>query len=166
MNNNYNVKNPRLTRGEYWLLESVVEFPIRLNFLSHKHLGEALNKEPHGMDKELLIETLFKLQNNGLIKINKWDTFKKTKRKFILNKIEITQAIDEPKTFGNITSTSYQLTKLGGQVWEAFAQPNWDRFINTDYCSPAKNNLKEKYDFYALMKGCSIIILTAGTMNI
>lgn len=58
---------PRLTRGEYWLLESVVEFRLGIHALIRPNLGELLNKPPHGLPASRLPDVLTDLFARGWI---------------------------------------------------------------------------------------------------
>jgi hypothetical protein len=41
--------NPSFTRGEYWLLETVVEHAVPIGWLDWEDLEIALNKQGHGI---------------------------------------------------------------------------------------------------------------------
>ena len=50
-----------LTRGEYWLLEAVVEEAVPVRFLFSKSASEIFNKPSHGLDLNSLAGALRKL---------------------------------------------------------------------------------------------------------
>ncbi len=122
---------PRFTRGEYWLLGTAVEnqWPVRL--LIDSDLELHVNKTGHGLTREALIETLHRLIALGLI--------------FAQNEVDppistpqqIGRALDETHwrfaTGGEREkkNTSYGLTQEGGAQWEAFAAPDWQKYIRT-----------------------------------
>ncbi len=43
--------NPSFTRGEYWLLEAVVDGQCPLCFVAGAHVEEMFNKTGHGLDR-------------------------------------------------------------------------------------------------------------------
>ena len=87
--------NPRFTRGEYWLLETVAEmkFPIRL-IDERESLEIDLNKTAHGMNRTLLIETLQKLFSEGLITAYRVED---PANDFIFNKEQLKAALSKKK---------------------------------------------------------------------
>ncbi|MFC1494334.1 hypothetical protein ACFL6W_03545 [Thermodesulfobacteriota bacterium] len=121
--------NPNFTRGEYWLLETVAEikFPIRL-LDDRESLEIELNKPSHGMNRNLLIDTIQKLFSNGLITAFRIGD---TANDFIFSKEQLEAAFNERKLKKG--DYYYGLTKKGGQYWEAFASPNWDYYIDVGY---------------------------------
>lgn len=127
--------NPSFTRGEYWLLEAVVESALPICWLDWAEIEEALNKSTHGMDRSLLIETMYKLFTEGLItahRFSKWD------ETFILSLNEIEAALNEKH---NNKEWFYRLTKKGGALWEAFARPKWELFVDNEYGLPENNDI-------------------------
>ena len=58
---------PRFTRGEYWLLESVVEREYNISGLIGSEHEEHFNKKGHGLTRAPLVETLHRLLSWGLI---------------------------------------------------------------------------------------------------
>lgn len=129
--------NPSFTRGEYWLLETVVELPVPICWLNWDGMEEALNKKGHGMDRSLLIETMSKLFKDGLViahKANKWNDSRS------LTSEEIGNALNENPYKKELF---YRLTTKGGEHWEAFALPNWENYISDCY-EAINGNEKEK----------------------
>ena len=119
--------NPSLTRGEYWLLESVAEFKIPLRYFNWEDLEIDLNKPSHGMDRPLLINTLQKLYSEGLIFAGQRG---ENGDKFTFTKEQLEAAFKEKLSKD---CHYYGLTKKGGQYWEAFASPNWDYYIEEGF---------------------------------
>ena len=122
---------PRFTRGEYWLLETAVEFQFPVRDLMANNLEEILNnKKGHGLTRTALIETLHRLISWGLISAkNEVDAPISTPE-------EVERAVDEPRwSIGSgvdwRTITRYELTQQGGTQWEAFAAPDWQKYIRT-----------------------------------
>ena len=120
---------PRFTRGEYWLLETAVDKQFPVSALMASNLEEYLNKKGHGLTRTALIETLHRLITWGLISAkNKVDAPISTSE-------EIERALDEPRwsigsSVDRRTITRYELTQQGGTQWEAFAAPDWQKYID------------------------------------
>lgn len=120
--------NPRFTRGEYWLLETVVEHEWSICGLMESDLELHLNKKGHGLTRASLLETLHRLISSGLIYAqNEVDGFISTYE-------QIERALDEMKSrhsarLGERKITYYGLTEEGGAQWEAFAAPDWEKYI-------------------------------------
>lgn len=120
---------PRFTRGEYWLLETAVDKQFPVSALMASNLEEYLNnKKGHGLTRTALIETLHRLIGSGLIYAeNEVDAPISTHQ-------EIERALNEPgwqvEPVDWRTITYYGLTPEGGAQWEAFAAPDWQRYID------------------------------------
>ena len=119
---------PRLTRAEYWLLESVVEYSMPFCVLAFEEIDEALNKPGHGLDRRSLLDVLDDLTHRGLIAAHD-----DQREGFAPTREEIDAALDEPTGGSDLPSTYYHLTPEGGRQWEAFAAPDWDAFIDVVY---------------------------------
>ena len=118
---------PRFTRGEYWLLEIVVEHEWSISGLIDNELELHLNKKAHGLTRASLLESLYRLLSSGLIYAkNEVDGFISTYE-------QIECALNEPPRgiapAGVRKHTSYGLTQEGGAQWEAFAAPDWEKYI-------------------------------------
>jgi hypothetical protein len=127
---------PRLTRGEYWLLETVVELGVDLSALTKPHLGESLNKQPHGLSRDQLLADLSRLFAEKLIVAKTADD-----RPFTPTPGQIVEALDRTSD-DMMRGTWYFLTPKGGAVWEAFAHPEWTRYVEI-YPSSDDNCLTE-----------------------
>lgn len=139
--------NPSFTRGEYWLLEAVVELPVPICFLAREGMEDIFNKKGHGMDRALLVETMAKLFNDGLIISHKSDAWDKLK---VLTSNQIEKAIDDEDQINKYHF--YRLTPKGGKYWEAFALPNWENYISDCY-EPINDSDKEKCSLICSQKG-------------
>lgn len=125
----------RLTRGEYWLLETVVTSYSPLCFLDAEgyappsSIESMYNKPGHGLSREALLDTLVRLHDDGLIcfRPSGSDDF------LPLTRDDISEAARDPRRGRSEQCLVYGLTALGGETWEAFARPNWDRFILIDW---------------------------------
>jgi len=119
---------PRFTRGEYWLLEIAVEHEWSISGLIDRELELHLNKKGHGLTRASLLETLYRLLSSGLIYAkNEVDGFISTYE-------QIECALNEPPmrvfSAGEKKHTSYGLTQEGGAQWEAFAAPDWEKYVD------------------------------------
>ena len=127
---------PRLTRGEYWILETVVEMAVPLCFLATDHydspdgIAEMFNKTGHGLDDAQLLATLAALFEKG------WIEATREGEPTALNTQQLSVALKEPGPRFRDDSTYYQLTQEGGATWEAFAAPEWDRYLLEELYRP------------------------------
>lgn len=116
---------PRFTRGEYWLLETAVEGRFPVSILMDSDLEVNLNKTGHGLTRDALIETLHRLIVSGLISVeHEVDGVISTHQ-------HIERALDAPRRDPERKRTYYGLTQEGAAQWEAFAAPDWERYIRT-----------------------------------
>ncbi len=123
---------PRFTRGEYWLLETVVEHELEICALVDNDLELRLNKRDHGLTRPSLVETLYRLLSSGLIYA------KNEEMGFISTAEQIELTLDEPKRWVGVPIderkvTYYGLTQEGGAQWEAFAAPDWRKYIAASF---------------------------------
>ncbi len=142
---------PRFTRGEYWLLETVVKREFEVCALMESDLESFLSKKRHGLTRASLVATLHRLLSSGLIYAKSevkgfistvehielaleervpWDTH----HVFISADGDIELAPDEskpphPEPVDVRKITYYGLTQEGGAQWEAFAAPDWQKYI-------------------------------------
>lgn len=132
---------PRFTRGEYWLLESVVEREYNISGLIGSKHEEHFNKKGHGLTRAPLVETLHRLLSWGLIYAGSRLRFSDEELDFISTPEQIELALDESKSWVDVPLrdrkvTYYGLTREGGDQWEAFAAPNWQKYIAARVESP------------------------------
>lgn len=110
---------PRLTRGEYWLLNCVVKAGVPVKLLFDDDVEGAFNKRGRLMDRSRLIETLCELDSKGWIHADReGDPVR-------LDESAFAEALDP----NGGRPLYYRLTTVGGEAWEAFAAPRWDRFL-------------------------------------
>ena len=126
---------PRFTRGEYWLLETVVEHEWGICGLIDGDLELHLNKKGHGLTRTALVETLHRLLSSGLIYAESRVNFSDEATDIIATKEQIELALDERKSCSGVPVeerkvTYYGLTQEGGAQWEAFAAPDWQKYID------------------------------------
>lgn len=118
----------RFTRGEFWLLETVVERGCPLRYLKEPAASQALNKPGHGLDRAALLDTLERLLQMGLIGFSRVGTGGISGPFDLrLDREEIGAALDERPRARDETYCG--LTHDGGRQWEAFAAPNWERYF-------------------------------------
>ena len=125
---------PRFTRGEYWILETAVEGRFPVADLMDSDIEVTLNKKGHGLTRTALLETLHRLISWGLISVkNEVDGVISTHQ-------QIEHALNEPirriPRVGERKRTYYRLTPEGGGQWEAFAAPDWQKYIYTSLHLP------------------------------
>ena len=148
---------PRFTRGEYWLLETAVTCEWDIPILIESDLELHVNKKGHGLTRNALIETLHRLLSSGLIYAENRVDFSdeataviSTKEQIepsqvydwiqenatvISTKEQIELVLDERKSWSGVPVeerkvTFYGLTQEGGAQWEAFAAPDWQKYID------------------------------------
>lgn len=132
--------NPRLTRGEYWLLETAVTFRCPMCYLCSEHYREPdgiewfFNKTGHNLNRSDLVATLAALFQEGLIEAVRDDEVCQ------LSDLQIGEALSEKRTLENPNWTCFRLTARGGAVWEDFAAPRWDRFVLDDWIGLNKDD--------------------------
>jgi hypothetical protein len=126
--------NPRFTRGEYWLLETVAEAATPICWLDSENLEEVLNKKGHGMSRSLLVDTMHKLFLDGLIIAHRGGEWNDS---CIIGPDQIEAALDERYPLEEIQERYYYgLTEKGGEYFEAFASPNWSFYIDCSFEMP------------------------------
>jgi hypothetical protein len=123
----------RLSRAQYWLLETVVEMPCPLTFLDATEYKEPdgielmFNKPGHGLNRDDLIEVLVQLLKERLIE-GVCD-----ERPIALDRQMIIAALAEPPPARDPSCTTfYRLTQEGGEAWQAFAAPDWSRLVTEE----------------------------------
>ena len=122
----YELPSPRLTRGEYWLLEIMAEHMIPAGYLTRDDLVMVLNKPLPGLSQDELLATILELSRQGLVSYT--TRHDATERQFSSTD-QIRDAVSEESRRGR-GKTILCLTTAGARVWEAFAAPRWDEFIS------------------------------------
>ena len=103
---------PRFTRGEYWLLDTVVEHELSVCALVGSELELLLNKKGHRLTRTSLVENLYQLLASGLIyarvePLHQYLASEQTHPKdkatrFISTFEDIQRALNEPKSWQRI----------------------------------------------------------------
>lgn len=127
----------RLSRGEYWLLTNAVEYGLPLRMLtlpewpqSDPHdatIDVVLNKRGHGLAVNELAETLHQMLERDWIVLSR-----DVRRRSLVHpdREEMRHILDERGPFHE--GVFYCLTPAGGESWESFARPEWDRYVSCD----------------------------------
>ena len=114
---------PSLTRGEYWLLNNVVDSTCPICFLVSDQIEELFNNPGHRLSPPRLVETLTSMVQRG------WIEGYRCEDAAPLTAAEIEKGFLERPTEEGL-ELGYRLTETGGAIWEAFAAPNWDRYLH------------------------------------
>lgn len=140
----------RLSRGEFWLLATAVEYSIPLPLLvlpewvpggSMGTIDIILNRQGHGLDFRTLVDTLVQSSRSGWIEFD---------RPFQDESVLISDpGADEIAAFlrerlRGLDCVHYGLTADGGAVWESFARPQWERYIGHSYDYPDDDSTFER----------------------
>lgn len=104
-----------LTAQDYWLLDVMVDAIVQVEMLhgSARYLREQWNRSPHHMSQEDVHKRLKQLEQLGCISIREGD------------RRELAGQIDSDAKHSRALWAS--LTSLGGELWEEWAEPDWDR---------------------------------------
>lgn len=120
-----------MNRGEYWLLEAVVEFPVGLSSLVHPQIEVFFNKPGHNMERGTLIGALRNHFTRGHL-----IAFQENREPFVPTASELDDALHHlPPGECRWSSPCYGLTAKGGAMWEALAQPDWRRYLSYESSS-------------------------------
>lgn len=125
----YELPSPRLTRGEYWVLEVMAEGGVPAGWLGSDDRGQGANRQPHGLSQDELVETVLELWRQGLVSFATGYDITECET---ISTDEIRNALAEKFRPGK-PRTYVCLTSEGGRVWEAFAAPRWDDYISEGY---------------------------------
>jgi len=128
--------NPRLTRGEYWLLARAVLYRMPLRLLSlpegppwnFNTIQETLNAESHGMSAAVLARTLVRMRQRGWIEVDRG--IKPDSGSFDVDPQAMRAALAERGRLHE--GPYYGLTPDGGMIWEQFARPRWPLFVEDE----------------------------------
>lgn len=137
------MRDPRLTRGEYWLMETVVEHAVPLAFLWGYRSEEIFNKPGHCLSRRGLVGGLRRLSVRGLIEFLRFVGDREVP--FAPTGEEIETSLDEQGPGGSPSCCYYRLTADGGAVWEAFARPDWSRYISQQGTGPGRGKWEAGY---------------------
>jgi hypothetical protein len=125
----------RLNRGEYWLLAQAATLMLPLYIVALPDdpspgmtLQDALNCQGHGMSHDELARTLLRMARRGWIRffMHSFADLREAPFPSGLRPIADEFARTSPKPHCGF----YALTAAGGSVWERFAWPRWDRYVD------------------------------------
>jgi len=123
----------RLSRAEYWLLETVVTTPLQVYSLASPNLAEELNKPTHGLTPPRLAGVLAGLFDREWVTASQAMGDDGPCRRMEADEIA-RELAEAAKPADDIRWTwTYQLTAAGGAVWESLAAPDWERFIDIGF---------------------------------
>lgn len=123
---------PRLSRGEYWLLNLVVHHSYPIHWLDATNSGVLFNRDGHGMSRLELLDTLESMFRSKWIEAHV--PFVDRQGSEPVNRALLEEILEgRGPTFQHERSLYYRLSVLGGSVWEAFAQPRWNDYIDSGY---------------------------------
>jgi len=137
-----------LDRDEFWLLTNAVESQLPFGILTlpewpHGDNPDAtidvvLNKRGHGLDRRQLADTLLRMLGRGWIELSRITQERRPPDS--PDHSEMIQMLDERGLFCD--GVYYGLTAKGGAVWEAFARPEWDRYVGhtLEFADPDGDN--------------------------
>jgi hypothetical protein len=111
-----------MNRGEYWLLDSVVEAWYPLVWLVSDDVEGSFNKRHHGLERDELVGVLAELFGGGDLLAKRVEK-SVTKEFFTPARAEIEAALE-----GRFDCL-YGLTSQGGARWEEVSQPRWERYV-------------------------------------
>jgi hypothetical protein len=130
----------RLNRGEYWLLAKAVEHNLPLGVLGLSEwpdvvydmsIEAALNCRGHGLDTATLKRTLQRLAARGWIRLAR--VFSDENENLPADDALLDEALRSRPKRDFSQMISVLLTPAGGAAWEAFARPEWHRYVSDDY---------------------------------
>ena len=135
---------PRFTRGEYWLLETVIRQGCPFVYIHGPEVSQALNKPAHGLDRASLVDSLDRLFQTGLLgaaMLREGGCSGPFSRS--LSRAEIEAALEETRDDYEARGSAYDetyygLTPEGGRQWELFAAPDWERYVQY-YDGPSRS---------------------------
>jgi hypothetical protein len=112
-----------MDKGEYWLLDSVVEAWYPLKWLASDEVELAFNRRRHGLSRDELTGALERLFEGGDLLAGRMEKSMLQQESFVPARAEIEQAL------AGQLDISYGLTPQGGARWEAVSRPEWQRYL-------------------------------------
>jgi hypothetical protein len=120
-----------LNKQEYWFVDLVCMGSFPLHLLTHPDLELIANRDSHGLLHPELLDTLYKLFQEGSL-IGVQSPNDESLIRFLPTYQEIDAALQSQNT------TQYELTSKGGTQWEALSNPSWTRFVGGS-CFPSEH---------------------------
>ncbi|NNJ28121.1 hypothetical protein LzC2_42320 [Planctomycetes bacterium LzC2] len=137
---------PRLTRGEYWILNSLIHYGFPLFY--YREPDRFLRSfvpggRGHGLTESEVIVALLGMFNAGWIEgetiLRQERSVQPTRTPFIATGAEIRRAFEPERYYREgdphrrrrrDPEVAIRLTAEGGAVWEAFTEPRWEEFFD------------------------------------
>jgi hypothetical protein len=131
------VRPVRLNRGEYWLLREAVFLRLPLWSVAlpegepwRRSIEMAFNHPGHGLSREELARTLRSMARRGWIRLYRHGDDGPSAVRLRLSEGAIAAEFDRPDD--DPIRCLYELTPLGGRIWEQFARPEWHRYVDDE----------------------------------
>jgi hypothetical protein len=124
----FSVTDMQIDKADYALLYAVSEDEW-LAYLLAGDVGmeSIMNKPSHGLGVEELAEHFFRLWKNGLIECSVEESGPPFPLDFDLVRQQFVRTEDWPPQGDR--ALFYRLTPAGGELWEEFAEPDWNKFF-------------------------------------
>lgn len=124
----------RLARAEYWLLLQAATLRLPLWVVAAPEgppwrgsIEEALNCRGHGLPRDALARTLLRLARRGWIHLYHWHMAAERREPLDVSRHAVAAGFERRP--GEDGHAFYELTSSGGAVFEAFARPEWGRYV-------------------------------------
>jgi hypothetical protein len=125
-----------LNRPLYWLLDSCIRHPWPVRFLGAPNVEEIFNERSHGLDHRALIDALLSLFMADYMKAT-WVGENLSEDFFLPTHDQLRDdlRLGERKSRDGLTDHAlyYFATPAGGELWEAYSNPDWDRYVYDIY---------------------------------
>ena len=133
----------RLSRGEYWILNSAVDCRVPVSFLQGDDPFRLFDfsRTGHGLSRDFLVATLGELFERGWITASLVPWGESSDEEQEIGKLSpeaIVSALDGPRPMSRMPFICYGLTHAGASVWEGFAAPKWERFLDVGISIPGE----------------------------
>ncbi len=102
-----------LSEDELLILDILSKYEVSFRMLGQNGVNPCFGFKPHTMDKSTLAETIRKWLGKGIIRISEY----------------------------SCESQIFELTNLGGELWEAERKPVWERYCSEHYGSSRKGRV-------------------------
>ena len=130
---------PNIERGEYWIIDAVLEASLFLSSLIVENLEEAFNREGHGLTDFELVDTLYHLFHKGDLIVyynHAVQTSSVIRDNFVPTKEEIIAEIQGHSS----PNLYYKLSVQGGTRWESISNPNWNMYYTPIHIEQERND--------------------------
>jgi hypothetical protein len=125
----------KLTRQLYWLLDScIIAGPRRVRCLGAPNIEEIFGVRSHGLEHAALIDALLSLFTADYMRA-KWihgglsETFLPTYEQLNADLLGSSESERDRRK----DAILYFASATGGKLWEAYSNPDWDRYVYVSY---------------------------------